>query len=150
MPVRPLTDAERSRLTGFPTELAEEELFSHFALSGPDRELLPSRAAPAVRLGFALSLCAVRYLGFCPDDLASAPESVLWYVGQQVGAPPEAIAQYGLRGQTRSDHLKLVHEHLGYRRPTEGDLEALSAWLLQRGRSSTTTRPCSSPWPPSG
>ncbi len=81
MPVRPLTDAERARLTGFPQEVAEEELFSHFALTGPDRGLVPSRATPAVRLGFALALCAVRYLGFCPDDLASAPESVLWYVG---------------------------------------------------------------------
>lgn len=85
-----------------------------------------------MRLGFALSLCAVRYLGFCPEDLVSAPKAALWYVGQQVGAPPEAIVQYGMRGQTRTDHLRLIHDHLGYRRPTDKDLEALSEWLLQR------------------
>lgn len=56
MPVRSLTDAERDRLTGFPQEMAEEEAFSHFTLAGPDRALVPSRAAPEARLGFALSL----------------------------------------------------------------------------------------------
>ena len=149
MPVRSLTDAERVRLTGFPTEMAEEELFSYFSLSGPDRALVPSRAAPAVRLGFALSLCAVRYLGFCPEDLAAAPEPVLWYVGQQVGAPPEAVTQYGLRGQTRSDHLGLIHAHLGYRRPDEDDLGALSELLSQRALEHED-QTLSSPWSRSG
>lgn len=60
-------------------------------------------------------MCAVRYLGFCPEDLTSAPKAVLWYVGEQVGAPAEAIERYGAREQTRSDHLKVIYEHLDKR-----------------------------------
>lgn len=132
MPVRALTDAERGRLSGFPPEIPEDELFSYFSLSGADRALVPERTSPAVRLGFAVSLCAVRYLGFCPEDLTTAPKAMLWYVGDQVGAPVEAIEQYGTREQTRSDHLRIIYEHLGYQRPTEEDLASLAEWLLER------------------
>ena len=69
MPVRALTDVERRRLSGFPQEIPEDELFFYFSLSGADRAMVPERTSPAVRLGFAVSLCSVRYLGFCPDDL---------------------------------------------------------------------------------
>lgn len=82
MPVRSLTDAERERLSGFPSEIAEEALYSYFTLSGYDRRVVPERVPPAIRLGFAVSLCAVRYLGFYPEDLTAAPRSVLWYVGE--------------------------------------------------------------------
>ncbi len=132
MPVRSLTDAERGRLSGFPQELPEEDLYSYFTLSGPDRAVIPARSAPAIRLGFALSLCAVRYLGFCPEELGGAPKSVLWYVAEQVGASMEAIKDYGRREQTRSDHLRIIYEHLGYRRADEDDLDALSEWLAER------------------
>lgn len=132
MPVRALTDVERRRLTGFPSEILEEDLYSYFTLSGFDRRVIPERVPPAIRLGFAVSLCAVGYLGFCPEDLTAAPESVLWYVGEQVGAPVEAIGDYGTRGQTRTDHLRVIYEHLGYLRPTEDDLDELSEWLSQR------------------
>ena len=132
MPVRSLTDAERGRLSGFPQEIPEDELFSYFSLSGTDRAVVPERTSPAIRLGFAVSLCAVRYLGFCPEDLVEAPKAVLWYVGDQVGAPAEAIERYGIREQTRSDHLKVIYEHLGYRRPTEEDLSSLTDWLVER------------------
>lgn len=132
MPVRSLTDAERGRLSGFPAELPEEDLYSYFTLSGPDRAVISARSAPTIRLGFALSLCAVRYLGFCPEDLGGAPKSVLWYVGEQVGASVEAIKDYGQREQTRTDHLRIIYEHLGYSRVDEDDLDALSEWLAER------------------
>jgi uncharacterized protein DUF4158 len=76
-----------------------EDLFSCFTLTGTDRTLVPTTSAPANRIGFALSLCAVRYLGFCPEDLSTAPESVLWYVSEQLGVPSEALRGYGGRAQ---------------------------------------------------
>src|SRR5215210_4402641 len=132
MPVRSLIVAQCERLSGFPPEIPEDELFSYFSLSGADRAVVPERTSPAIRLGFAVSLCAVRYLGFCPEDLRAAPKAVLWYVGDQVGAPADAIERYGAREQTRSDHLRVIYEHLGYRRPTEEDLQSLADWLVER------------------
>lgn len=132
MPVRPLGDADRARLTAFPREVPEEDLFAHFTLTEPDRALIPDRSAPSVRLGSALTVCAVRYLGFCPEDLAGAPERVLWHLGQQVGAPSESIGSYGSRTQTRSDHPRAAHAHPSYRAASRADLERLSWWLAER------------------
>ena len=132
MPVRLLTEAERRSLSAFPREIPTEDLFSFFALTGPDRAAIPARSAPSNRLGFALALCAVRYLGFCPEDLASVPEDAAWYVGQQIMVPPEALAGYPEREQTRTDHLKKIYEHLGYRRPSASDLCGLFGWLVER------------------
>lgn len=60
MPVSLLTKADRVRLTGFPEEIPMEELYAHFSLTGWDRSTVPSKGSPMNRLGYALSLCAVR------------------------------------------------------------------------------------------
>jgi TnpA family transposase len=127
-----LNDAERERLSGFPEEITSEDLFSYFTLTGSDRASVPTSSAPANRLGFAFALCAVRYLGFCPEDLSRTPENVRWYVAEQVGVPAEVLTDYPEREQTRTDHLRRIYEHLGYRRATERDLRELSGWLVER------------------
>jgi TnpA family transposase len=106
MPVRLLTDAEREQLAGFPIEVPTEDLYAFFTLTGPDRAVVPARSAPANRLGFALALCAVRYLGFCPENLAAAPKNAAWYVGQQLMVSTEALEGYPEREQTTTDHLE--------------------------------------------
>lgn len=132
MPVSLLTKADRARLSGFPEEIPTEELYAHFSLTGWDRSTVPSKGSPMNRLGYALSLCAVRYLGFCPEDLSSCPENTLWYVYQQLGLGPEVITGYPEREQTRTDHLKKIYEHLGYRKPNASDLRDLLGWLVER------------------
>lgn len=132
MPTGFLSDAERERLSGFPEEIATEDLFSYFTLSGWDRALIPASSAPANRLGFVLALCAVRYLGFCPVDLTRSPGNVRWYVAEQVGVPAEVLGSYPEREQTRTDHLRRIYAHLGLRRASKQDLRELSGWLVER------------------
>lgn len=132
MPVSFLTDAERHRLDGFPQDIATENLFAHFTLLGDDRALIPSTSAPTNRLGFAVALCTVRYLGFYPDDPATIPHDVAWYVGQQIMVSPDALAAYPEREQTRTEHLRRIYGYLGYRRPTQVDLRELFGWLVER------------------
>ena len=43
------------------------------------------------RLGFALLLCALRYLGFFPHDLHSAPANVVGYLAQQLSSNPAIL-----------------------------------------------------------
>lgn len=131
MSVELLTDAERSRLSGFPMEVPTADLHAFFTLNGHDRAVVLSTSAPANRLGFAVTLCAVRYLDFCPDDLSDCPKGVVGYVAKQLGLVPEALRGYRDRGQTRGEHLKRVHVHLGYRRPPSSDLRDLFGWLVQ-------------------
>jgi TnpA family transposase len=60
-------------------------------------------------------LCALRYLGFAPDDLRIAPREAVVYVARQLGIPPEALATYGRRIPTRTMHLQQVQAYLGSR-----------------------------------
>ncbi|OLE32979.1 MAG: hypothetical protein AUG45_08555 [Ktedonobacter sp. 13_1_20CM_3_54_15] len=132
MPGRFLTDAERERLTRFPAEVPPEDLVSAFTLSPKDiTRVLLHRGQPNY-LGFALQMCALRYLGFAPDDLSTAPASVVKYVARQLGVSPEALKQYGARPQTRTDHLQEILSYLEFRDANTTDLQPHAAFLLER------------------
>lgn len=132
MPTGFLTDAERTRLSRFPTEVPREDMIAYFTLSDADRLHVPTSTAAHNRLGFALQLGALRYLGFCPDVLTDAPRSLVAYVATQVGARPEDLTDYGQRDQTRTAHARQVQAIAGYQKPTHDDLTALANWLLAR------------------
>lgn len=132
MPVGFLTDAERERLERFPSEVAREDVIAFFTLSPTDRDRLPKTSGAHNRLGFALQLGALRFLGFCPDDLGSAPSAVVEYLAIQLGVSVEALAAYGGRDQTRTDHLRQAQDYLGFRRADATDVRRLGEWLLER------------------
>lgn len=96
-------EAERRRLERFPDRIPVEDLRSCFALSDADRALVFAQRGAANRLGLAVTLCAVRFLGFVPDDIASIPDEALAFVASQVDAAPHELLAYGTRPQTRSD-----------------------------------------------
>jgi len=73
MPGQLFTDAERRRLGGFPAQVSHEDLVTYYTLTRSDRGQVNQYADEASRLGFALQLGTLRYLGFCPDDLGLAP-----------------------------------------------------------------------------
>ncbi len=132
MPTRFLSDAERRRLTGWPVAVPEAELAAYYTLDPVDRDHIGPRRGDGNRLGFALQLCALRHLGFVPDDLRNPPPTVLASLASQLQVPATAIADYADRAQTRTDHLTEVVRLLGYRMPGAEDLAALGAWLVER------------------
>ncbi|HMB02780.1 MAG TPA: DUF4158 domain-containing protein, partial [Isosphaeraceae bacterium] len=132
MPGQLFTDAERRRLGGFPDRVSHEDLVTFYTLTGSDRAAVNRCADDAGRLGFALQLGTLRYLGFCPDDLGSAPGEVVRFLADQLKVPPESLAAYGRRAQTRTDHFLAVLDHLGYRKPGPEEREQLARWLLDR------------------
>ena len=93
---------------------------------------VPKRTTTANRLGFALQLCTLRFLGFCPIDLRTIPPAVVHFVAGQLRVSPEGLATYGEREQTRSDHLLDIQRYLGFRRAAAADLRELGDWLLAR------------------
>lgn len=123
MPVRFLSDAQREQLSGFPSELDSEVVGRFFTLSGAD--LAEARQRPGGgrdRLGWSLQLCGLRMLGFCPDDVTTAPAEAVRFVGRQLGVDPGVLVGYGERAQTRTDHVKQVRTYLGFRSPTAAEL----------------------------
>src|SRR5262245_39993596 len=133
MPGSFLTDTERERLKRFPSEIPPEDLSGYFTLSDRDHQLIRGQRRAHNRLGFALQVCALRYLGFVPAKLHSAPPAAIGHLAGQLGVAPACLAQYGERSQTRTDHLQKALAHLGFRKARPSDLKALQAWLIDRG-----------------
>ena len=132
VPIGFLSDAERERLDGFPAQVVPGDIETYFTLSRADRRQIPRTTSPANRLGFALQLGTLRFLGFCPDDLSTAPEAVVAFVARQLDVAPGELARYGRRGQTRTEHLRQIRRYLGFRKATAGDLARLESWLVDR------------------
>jgi hypothetical protein len=132
VPIGFLSDAERERLDSFPAQVTRGDIHTYFTLSRADRCQIPRTTSAANRLGFALQLGALRYLGFSPDDLSTAPEAVVAFVAQQLDVPPDELQRYGQRGQTRTEHLRQIRDYLGFRKATARDLAQLETWLVDR------------------
>ena len=53
-------------------------------------------------------------------------------MARQIDVAPGELARYGRRGQTRTEHLRQVRRHLGFRKAAAGDLARLETWLVDR------------------
>jgi TnpA family transposase len=127
-----LSEAERERLDGFPAQIVPGDIETYFTLSRADRAQIPRTTSAANRLGFALQLGTLRFLGFCPDDLRAAPDAVVTFVAEQLDVAPSELARYGRRGQTRTEHLRQIRRYLRFRKATANDLAQLESWLVDR------------------
>src|SRR2546429_141751 len=111
MPGRFLTESARARFRQFPLTSPPHDVTDYFLLSEADRRKVNPQRGDHNRLGFALQLCALRYLGFTPDNLTTAPSTVIHYLAEQLHVEPHSLGAYGQRAHTRQDHL---HEILAY------------------------------------
>jgi TnpA family transposase len=132
VPISFLNTAERARLNTFPAEIPPDDIITYFTLSPSDLGQIPRTSATHNRLGFALQLGALRYLGFFPERIGDASGALIDYVARQLEIKSEILKNYGRRAQTRSDHARQIQKHLGFRRTTPRDFHELEAWLESR------------------
>jgi hypothetical protein len=71
MPVRFLSEAELARLSSWPDEIAGDDLVTYFTLTNDDLDWIGSTVRVENRLGAAVQLCALSWLGWIPDDLTA-------------------------------------------------------------------------------
>ncbi len=130
---RVFADQELEALRKFP-EIGREELFRFFTLTPADLAFIdPGRGrGPADRLGLAVTLCTLPWLGFVPDEVAAAPRAAVVRLAEQLQVDPDALRSYGRRAKTRTEHLRLVARYLGWRAPTTLELKELDEFLLAR------------------
>ena len=122
---------ELARLRGFP-EISREELIRFFTLSAADEAFVRSMRRPSTVLGVAVQLCALPWLGFVPDEVGAAPVVAVTRLASRLGMPAGELAGYGLREQTRTDHLRMVMSYLGWRTADELSVKELDEFLLAR------------------
>jgi hypothetical protein len=126
------TDEELVRLREFP-EIGRDELVRFFTLTSPDLAFIdPGRGrGPAERLGLSVALCTLPWLGFVPD-VTTAPAVVIARLAGQLHVDPTALRTYGRRAKTRTDHLRLVAQYLGWRPAGALEFKELDESLLAR------------------
>ncbi|MBA4854343.1 Tn3 family transposase [Nocardia farcinica] len=133
MATRVFADEELERLRGFP-EISREELFRFFTLSPADVAFVdPGRGrGPADRLGVAIALCTLPWLGFVPDKVTAAPPVAVARLAEQLKVDAAHLRSYGRRVQTRTEHLRLVARYLGWRPAGAMEFKELDEFLLAR------------------
>jgi TnpA family transposase len=125
-------DEELQRLREFP-EISREELFRFFTLTPADIALVTPRGRRATdRLGMAVVLCTLPWLGFVPDKVSAAPPVAVARLAGQLDVDAAEIRSYGRRAQTRSDHVRLAAQYLGWRPGGAMELKELDEFLLAR------------------
>jgi Domain of unknown function (DUF4158) len=137
VPGRIFTEPERTRHDG------EADLIRYFSLSRSDLDLVRRQRGDHNRIGFALQLCALRYMGFSPDNLEIVSTMAVAFVAEQLHVSPAALRDYGARSQTRTEHLQQIQLRLGFRDATGEDF-ALTIFVSTDHAASIQCRTLSS------
>jgi Domain of unknown function (DUF4158) len=140
MPIHIFTEAERATLYTFPAEITHADLITFFTLSEADKAQLPIYSAPYNRLGFALQLCTLRFMGFVPEELRRIPPAIVEYMAEQITVEPVLVKSAALSRRPRSA-ARLLSLAVNARRwtgrnraPDIGRGENLSALFMGRSR----------------
>ncbi len=123
------------QLRSFPG-IGKDDLIRYFTLTPADIAFVdPGRGrGPVDRLGLAVQLSTLPWLGFVPDEVTAAPLVAVARLAERLGLDPAVLEGYGQRAHTRSDHLRLAADYLGWKSaPAGGEaMKDLEQFLLDR------------------
>ncbi len=130
MPVSFLTAEQERRYGRYAGEPSTDQLARHFHLDDADCELAVAKRWDHMRLGFAVQLGTVRFLGTFLDDPVDVPPGVTGDLARQLGiADPACLALYR-EGRVRWQHAREIRAGFGYREFTDPIVRfRLARWL---------------------
>ncbi|MFI5809075.1 Tn3 family transposase [Streptomyces sp. NPDC051561] len=115
MPVEFLTDEQATAFGSFADEPTRPELERFFFLDDEDRKLIAKRRGDHSRLGFALQMCTVRYIGLFLEDPLAVPWPVVEHLAAQLEIEDASqIKRYTERQMTAYEHAWEIREAYGY------------------------------------
>ncbi|MDW6061963.1 DUF4158 domain-containing protein [Streptomyces sp. FXJ1.4098] len=108
--------AEQAEAYGkFAEEPTRPELERFCYLDDVDRAPIGKRRGDQNRLGFALQMCTVRYVGLFLEDPLAVPWPVIEHLGQELGIEDvSCIKQYTERLKTAYEHAWEIRDAYGY------------------------------------
>lgn len=116
MTIEFLTTEQKASYGQFLGEPNEIQLTCYFHLDETDLTLISKRRGDKNRLGYALQLTSVRFLGAFISDFALVPINVQMFVAAQLSIRNiSVLADYAKRETTKREHTALIRKHFGYR-----------------------------------
>lgn len=136
MPVEFLSNEQAAVFGRFVEPPAQADLERFFYLDDADRHLIGKRRGDHNRLGFALQIGTLRFLGTFLADPLDVPWSVIDYLASQLGlSDPSAVKRYAERLETANAHAREIRTVYGYREYAGAVTEELSDFLVSRART---------------
>ena len=115
MPIEFLTKEQRSHYGLFSGEPNDNQLARYFHLDNADISIINNRRWDHNRLGFALQLTTVRFLGTFLTDPTNVPPGVCAFVAHQIGdIDSGCLYKYLERKPTRYAHSTEIQDRYGY------------------------------------
>ena len=134
MPTGFLTDDQEHVYGHYVGPPSTQQLSRYFHLDDADRERVNDRRGAGNKLGFAVQLTTVRFLGTFLAEPTDVPSDVVAYLAAQLGIRDVAcLADYAARPATAWEHAAEIRRIYGYRDftdPAEGF--RLVRWLYTR------------------
>ncbi len=111
-----LTIEQRQRYGRYGSEPTPMQLARYFHLDDTDRDAVKVRRGEHNRLGFALQLCTVRFLGTFLVNPIDVPPGVVSHIATQLDISNlECLPQYLERSITHWEHASEIQQNCGYR-----------------------------------
>ena len=112
--------------------LSRLELERFFHLDDEDRKLIATRRRDYNRLGFAVQVVTVRYLGMFLADPLGVPPELVEYLAEQLGVgDPSCLGRYVEREKTKLEHAWEIQQAFGLRPFSEVEAE-LTVWIADQ------------------
>src|SRR5260221_6543094 len=133
MPVDFLTEAQENNFGRYVNEPSAAQLSKYFHLDESDHGLIQQRRGEHNKLGFALQLCTVRFLGTFLANPIDVPAGVTGYLAAQLGLDPSSISAYMDREPTHREHSAEIKSLFGYTDfGQQPEHWRLTRWLYER------------------
>lgn len=130
MPVSSLSATQRERYGHYPDALSSDELARYFYLDDDDCTWIATKRRDSHRLGYALQLTTVRFLGTFLTDPVAAPRSVLHTLSSQLGIADMACVLAYRKSEQRWRHTTEIRARYGYREFVDSGVQfRLGRWL---------------------
>lgn len=135
-----LSDNERKQLLNIPEN--RDDLVRLYTFERMEIDLIRQRREDYNRLGVALQLALLRHPGMTMSqmlDNGGLPDNLVIFIAEQIDIPVQTLSDYGLRGQTMTDHARELALALGMRPAARSDIPlmieaaAASAWATDKG-----------------
>jgi TnpA family transposase len=125
-----LTEEQRLEFTKLPDNIRDWRAEMYYTLNDFDINMILQQRKDFNRIGFALQLCCLRYPRWTLTKISDIPNTVIYYVANQINADTKDIQNYGLQEKTRLEHLQKLREIYGFRFFKNTDQSLLQEYLM--------------------